>query len=95
MTALETLWVQDIIMETQQYGVAERALNLELGDVSDHPAFWLWVWLGEKSTVSTGNYKYHCKWEKSVSERLAITSPAFILLFLNFRGRQTTQVIIL
>lgn len=39
MTVLETLWVQDIIMETQQYSVVERALNLELGDVSDHLAF--------------------------------------------------------
>lgn len=39
MTVLETLWVQDIIMETQRYSVAERVLNLELGDVSDHLAF--------------------------------------------------------
>ena len=39
MTVLETLWVQDIMMETEQYSVAERAMNLELGDVSDHLAF--------------------------------------------------------
>lgn len=45
---LEILWVQDTIVGTWQYSVAERALNLELRDTSNNLAFWLGVWIGMK-----------------------------------------------
>lgn len=86
MTVLEALWVQDTITDTWWYSRAERALNLELGDILIIWHFWpslLWKDIGSK-----GNHKFHCKWAKSAYEPLAIISPAFILMFQNLRGRQ-------